>query len=118
MIGVISRVSELKEQMALRRDVVSSKHGSSIHTVAASSDTSGRGLQSSGRQTKAQLRGIQLSHQAIHDSASLLAETRAGWKGLASSTARRIAAGLIAWSQARNTGLPRRFRPKAALGIF
>jgi len=114
MIGVISRVSELKEQKALPLDVVSSKHGSSIHTVAASSDTSGRGLQSSGRQTKAQLRGIQLSHQAIHDSANL----PAGWKGLASSTARRIAAGLISWSQARNTGLPRRFRPKAALGIF
>lgn len=35
MIGIISHVSELKEQMALRLDVVSSKNGSSIRTVSA-----------------------------------------------------------------------------------
>ncbi|MGY6278248.1 AAA family ATPase [Methylomonas sp. MgM2] len=35
MIGIISHVSELKEQMALRLDVVSSKKGSSIRTISA-----------------------------------------------------------------------------------
>ncbi len=35
MIGIISHVSELKEQMALRLDVISSKNGSSIRTIAA-----------------------------------------------------------------------------------
>lgn len=35
MIGIISHVSELKEQMALRLDVVSSKNGSSIRTISA-----------------------------------------------------------------------------------
>ena len=35
MIGIISHVSELKEQMALRLDVISSKNGSSIRTVSA-----------------------------------------------------------------------------------
>jgi len=35
MIGIISHVSELKEQMALRIDVMSSKNGSSILTIAA-----------------------------------------------------------------------------------
>ncbi|WP_262965890.1 AAA family ATPase [Methylobacter psychrophilus] len=35
MIGIISHVSELKEQMALRIDVMSSKSGSSILTIAA-----------------------------------------------------------------------------------
>ncbi len=35
MIGIISHVTELKEQMALRLDVVSSRNGSSIRTVAA-----------------------------------------------------------------------------------
>ena len=35
MIGIISHVSELKEQMALRIDVESSRLGSKIHTVAA-----------------------------------------------------------------------------------
>ncbi len=35
MIGIISHVSELKEQMALRLDVMSSKNGSSIRTIAA-----------------------------------------------------------------------------------
>lgn len=35
MIGIISHVTELKEQMALRLDVVSSREGSSIRTVAA-----------------------------------------------------------------------------------
>lgn len=34
-IGIISHVSELKEQMALRLDVISSKVGSTIKTVAA-----------------------------------------------------------------------------------
>lgn len=34
-IGIISHVSELKEQMALRLDVISSKTGSTIKTVAA-----------------------------------------------------------------------------------
>jgi len=34
-IGIISHVSELKEQMALRIDVISSKTGSTIKTVAA-----------------------------------------------------------------------------------
>jgi len=33
MIGIISHVSELKEQMALRLDVISSKNGSSIRTI-------------------------------------------------------------------------------------
>ena len=31
MIGIISHISELKEQMALRLDVISSKNGSRIH---------------------------------------------------------------------------------------
>jgi exonuclease SbcC len=35
MIGIISHVSELKEQMALRLDVISSKNGSSIRTISA-----------------------------------------------------------------------------------
>jgi exonuclease SbcC len=35
MIGIISHVSELKEQMALRIDVVSSKSGSHIRTISA-----------------------------------------------------------------------------------
>jgi exonuclease SbcC len=35
MIGIISHVSELKEQMALRLDIISSKNGSSIRTIAA-----------------------------------------------------------------------------------
>ncbi|RKZ70050.1 MAG: SMC family ATPase [Gammaproteobacteria bacterium] len=35
MIGIISHVSELKEQMALRLDVISSKTGSTIKTIAA-----------------------------------------------------------------------------------
>lgn len=35
MIGIISHVSELKEQMALRLDVISSKNGSRIRTVSA-----------------------------------------------------------------------------------
>ncbi|MEI8208932.1 MAG: SbcC/MukB-like Walker B domain-containing protein, partial [Methylococcales bacterium] len=34
MIGIISHVSELKEQMALRIDVKSARDGSSITTVA------------------------------------------------------------------------------------
>jgi len=34
MIGIISHVSELKEQMALRLDVMSSRNGSSIRTIA------------------------------------------------------------------------------------
>ena len=33
MIGIISHVTELKEQMALRIDVKSSREGSSITTV-------------------------------------------------------------------------------------
>ncbi|WP_031435351.1 AAA family ATPase [Methylomarinum vadi] len=36
MIGIISHVSELKEQMALRLDVVSSRHGSTVRTVGFS----------------------------------------------------------------------------------
>lgn len=35
MIGIISHVSELKEQMSLRLDVISSKTGSTIKTIAA-----------------------------------------------------------------------------------
>ncbi|MBS3964848.1 MAG: SMC family ATPase [Methylomonas sp.] len=35
MIGIISHVSELKEQMALRLDVISSKNGSSIRTITS-----------------------------------------------------------------------------------
>jgi exonuclease SbcC len=35
MIGIISHVTELKEQMALRLDVTSGKYGSSIATIAA-----------------------------------------------------------------------------------
>ncbi len=35
MIGIISHVSELKEQMALRLDVVSSRSGSSVRTIGA-----------------------------------------------------------------------------------
>jgi exonuclease SbcC len=35
MIGIISHVSELKEQMALRLDVVSSRSGSTIRTITA-----------------------------------------------------------------------------------
>lgn len=38
MIGIISHVSELKEQMALRLDVVSSKTGGKIRTIAKSVD--------------------------------------------------------------------------------
>lgn len=34
MIGIISHVSELKEQMALRLDVMSSRNGSSIRTIS------------------------------------------------------------------------------------
>jgi exonuclease SbcC len=34
MIGIISHVTELKEQMALRIDVKSSREGSSITTVS------------------------------------------------------------------------------------
>jgi exonuclease SbcC len=38
MIGIISHVSELKEQMALRIDVKSSRDGSSIYTVGSKCD--------------------------------------------------------------------------------
>jgi exonuclease SbcC len=34
MIGIISHVSELKEQMALRLDVITSRNGSVIHTIS------------------------------------------------------------------------------------
>ena len=35
MIGIISHVTELKEQMALRLDVISTKTGSSVKTITA-----------------------------------------------------------------------------------
>jgi exonuclease SbcC len=35
MIGIISHVTELREQMALRIDVIGSRSGSSIKTIAA-----------------------------------------------------------------------------------
>jgi exonuclease SbcC len=34
MIGIISHVSELKEQMALRLDVITSRNGSFIRTIS------------------------------------------------------------------------------------